>query len=370
MLFGQLLRQLRTGNGLTQEELAERSRVSARAISDLECGRYKTAKKQTARLLAAALGLTGSARVQFEKAASTGLAEPGGLTVQGLPTVARSLPPRIAGFTGRTAELESLLSAVANGTPAPDGMVCVVDGMAGAGKTEFAVHAAHELAQDFPDGCVFARLRGHADDQRPVEPTHVLEALLLQDGVAATAIPGGLEARAGLWRKRMAGCRVLVVLDDASGSRQVRSLLPHSAGSMVIITSRQMLTALRGTIRIPINELAPEEAARMFAEAVGRPDVRAGDEAVAAIVRLCGHLPLAISLMAGQLKHHGSWTATDLAEDLAAAGDRLSMMTAENESVGAAFALTYQNLAPTCSGYSADWGCTWLRTSTCTWPPH
>jgi tetratricopeptide (TPR) repeat protein/transcriptional regulator with XRE-family HTH domain len=346
MLFGQLLRQLRTSAGLTQEELAERSEVSARAISDLECGRYKTAKTRTARLLATGLALTGPARVQFEKAAITGLAEPGGLTVQGLPAVARSLPPRIAGFTGRTAELASLLVAVADSIPDPDGTVCVMDGMAGAGKTEFAVHTAYQLAPGFPDGCVFVRLRGHADDQRPVEPAHVLEALLLQDGVAASAIPGGLEARAGLWRERMAGRRVLVVLDDASGSRQVRPLLPRSAGSMVIITSRQMLTALPGTMRIPVDELAPDEAARMFAEAAGRPDVRAGDEAVAAIVRLCGYLPLAISLVAGQMKYHGSWTAVALAADLAAAGDRLALMTAENESVGAAFVLTYQNLAP------------------------
>lgn len=218
--------------------------------------------------------------------------------------------------------------------------------MASAGKTEFAVVAAHQLAPVFPDGCLFVRLHGHADDQRPVEPAHVLEALLLQDGVAAGAIPGGLEPRAGLWRERMAGRRVLIVLDDASGSRQVRPLLPHTADSIVIITSRQMLTALPGTIRTPVNEMAPDEAARMFAQAAGRPDVRAGDEAVAAIVRLCGYLPLAISLVAGQLKHHGSWTAAGLAADLAAARDRLALMAAENESVGTTFALTYQNLAP------------------------
>jgi tetratricopeptide (TPR) repeat protein/transcriptional regulator with XRE-family HTH domain len=345
MLFGQLLRQLRTGARLTQEELAERSKVSARTISDLECGRYKTAKTKTARLLASGLRLTGSARVQFEKAAVTGLAEPGGLTVQGLPTVARSLPPSITRLTGRKAELDSLLAAVADGISS-DGTVCVIDGMAGVGKTEFAVHAAHQLAPGFPDGCIFVCLRGHADDQRPVEPGHVLEELLLQDGVAASAIPGGLEARAGLWRERMAGHQVLIVLDDASGSRQVRPLLPRSTGSLVIITSRQMLAALPGTFRVPVDELPPEAAAQLFAETAARPDVHAGDEAVAAIVRLCGYLPLAISLVAGQLKYHGAWTADNLAADLAAAGDRLALMTAENESVSAAFALTYQNLAP------------------------
>ena len=348
MLFGQLLKQLRTDAGLTHEELAGQSGVSVRAISDLERGRYKTARVQTARLLAAALGLAGPARTRFAKAAATGLAEPAGLAVQGLPDVARSLPPSVAGFTGRTAELETLLAAVADAISGDSlgGIVCVIDGMAGAGKTELAVRAAHQLASGFPDGCVLVRLRGHADDQRPVEAGHVLEALLLQDGIGAGAIPGGLEARAGLWRERMAGRRMLILLDDASGSLQLRPLLPHSAGSMVIITSRQMLTALPGTVRIPAGELLPDDAASMFAQLAGRADVHAGDEAVAAIARLCGYLPLAISLMASQLKHHGSWAAADLAADLTAAGDRLALMTAENESVGAAFALTYRDLAP------------------------
>jgi tetratricopeptide (TPR) repeat protein/transcriptional regulator with XRE-family HTH domain len=345
VLFGQLLRQLRTSAELTQEELAERSKISVRTISDLERGVYKTAQKQTARLLAAGLGLTGPARSQFEKAASSGLAEPGGLTVQGLPSVTRSLPPAVPGFITRKAELQSLLTVAVDSSSVPDGIVCVIDGMAGSGKTEFAAHAAYQLAPSFPDGCVFARLRGHADDQRPVEPAHVLEALLLQDGLAASAVPAGLEARAGLWRERMTGRRMLVILDDASNSRQVRPLLPHSAGSMVIITSRQMLTALPGTVRIPVNELTPDEAAQMFAQAAGRPDVLPGDEAVAVIVGLCGYLPLAISLMAGQLKFHASWTAAELAADLTAASDRLALMTAENESVSAAFALTYQHLA-------------------------
>jgi tetratricopeptide (TPR) repeat protein len=99
-------------------------------------------------------------------------------------------------------------------------------------------------------------------------------------------------------------------------------------------------------VRITVGELAPDEAARLFAETAARPDVHSGDEAVAAIAGLCGYLPLAIRLVAGQLKYHDSWTAASLAEDLAAAGDRLSLMTAEHESVGAALALTYLNLAP------------------------
>jgi tetratricopeptide (TPR) repeat protein len=330
---------------MKQEELAERSQVSARAISDLERGVYKTAKPQSARLLASGLRLSGPARDQFEKAAASGLAEPGGLTVQGLPSVTWSLLPGVPGYTGRAAELESLLAAIRGGDRDGAGWVCAIDGMAGVGKTEFAVRAARQLAAHFPDGHIFARLHGHADDQRPVEPADVLGALLLGGGLAPSEIPGGLEARAGLWRDRMAGRRMLVVLDDASGSRQVQPLLPHSAGTMTLITSRQMLSALPGAIRLPIDELTPDEAARMFARLAGRPDVDAADEPVADIARLCGYLPLAISLVAGQLKHHRAWTAAELATELATAGDRLALMTAEHRSVGAAFSLSYQNLA-------------------------
>ena len=121
--------------------------------------------------------------------------------------------------------------------------VSVIGGMASIGKTSLAVHAAHRLAQRFPDGQVFLSLHGHTPGQRPVEPAAALLRLLEIDGVAAYQIPRGLEARAAMWRTRTATRRLLVVLDDATDEEQVRMLLP-AVGSLVLVTSRQRLSAL------------------------------------------------------------------------------------------------------------------------------
>jgi hypothetical protein len=104
-----------------------------------------------------------------------------------------------------------------------------IDGMAGIGKSTFAVHAAHKLAGSFPDGQFFLPLHAHAPGQRPVSPADALASLLLTAGVAAQHIPPGLEARAGRWRDHVAGKRILLLLEDAAGHEQVRPLLPGPA---------------------------------------------------------------------------------------------------------------------------------------------
>ena len=139
----------------------------------------------------------------------------------GQPAVAlRTLPRDTAAFTGRTRELDRLVAAVC-GTAAARGVVGIhaVDGMAGIGKTAFAVHAAHQLAARFPDGQIFLRLHAHTAGQRPVDPAEALATLLLTTGVAPQQIPPGLEARSATWRGHLAGKKVLLVLDDAAGQR-------------------------------------------------------------------------------------------------------------------------------------------------------
>jgi tetratricopeptide (TPR) repeat protein/transcriptional regulator with XRE-family HTH domain len=344
--FAGLLRRLRDDAGLTQEELAEAASLSRRSVSDLERGVNLTARHDTARLLAGALGLTGPQRTLFE-AAARGRAPASEVLAAGEGSAAaatRTLPRDIASFTGRAAELAQLASAVM--TPASGGVVgiCAIGGMAGIGKTTFAVHAAHRMADAFPDGQFFLPLHAHTPGQRPVDPADALASLLLTAGVEAQQIPPGLQARAARWRDYLAGKKVLLLLDDAAGHEQVTPLLPGTGGSLVLVTSRRHLTALEDAAAISLDTLAPDEAAALLARLAGRPALGSGGGPAGEIIRLCGYLPLAIGMLARQLHYHPAWTAADLAADLAAAAGRLELMRAENLSVAAAFDLSYQDL--------------------------
>ncbi|HEY7147543.1 MAG TPA: helix-turn-helix domain-containing protein, partial [Streptosporangiaceae bacterium] len=352
--FGGLLRHLRVEAGLTQDELAEAAQVSQRAVSDLERGINRTARKDTAVLLARALGLGGQPRELFvatargRAAADEALAAAAGEAGPGSAAAAsRTLPRDIAAFTGRQAELGQLIARWAETTAADGGGVVsmhAIGGMAGIGKTTFAVHAAHQLAGSFPDGQFFLPLHAHTPGQRPVSPADALASLLLTAGVPASQIPPGTDARAARWRDHVAGKKVLLVLDDAAGHQQVRPLLPGTPGSLVLITSRRRLAALEDAAVLSLDTLTPREAAEMLARLAGRADVTAGDPGVVELSALCGYLPLAIGMTGRQLAHHPAWSAADLAAELAAARNRVELMAAENLSVAAAFGLSYADL--------------------------
>jgi tetratricopeptide (TPR) repeat protein/transcriptional regulator with XRE-family HTH domain len=352
--FAGLLRQLRGEAKLTQEELAEAAGLSPRSVSDLERGITRTAHKDTAQLLAGALGLAEPAGAVFVLAArgkapaTDVLAARHGQAPGAFAAAAtRSLPRDLAAFTGRQAELAQLMGALATAA-AGGGVVGIhaIDGMAGIGKTTFAVHAAHRLTGTFPDGQFFLPLHAHTPGQRAVDPADALASLLLTAGLAPQQIPPGLEARAARWRDFVAGKKILLVLDDAAGHEQVRPLLPGTAGSLLLVTSRRRLAALDDASVISLDTLPPEEAAALLARLAARPEVRAGEAAVGQITRLCGYLPLAIGMLASQLRNHPAWTSAGLAAELAAARDRLALMHAENVSVAAAFDLSYTDLTP------------------------
>jgi tetratricopeptide (TPR) repeat protein/transcriptional regulator with XRE-family HTH domain len=347
--FAELLRRLRTDAGFTQEELAGAAHVSHRSISDLERGIHQTARKDTARLLADALNLAGAARAAFEAAAlgrqgtnAEGAPRPPGELARSVAATTPTLPHDIRSFTGRQPELAQLMSAAADDS----GVVGIyaIDGMAGVGKSAFAVHAAHLIEHSFPDGQIFLSLHAHTAGQRPVDPADALASLLLTIGVAADQIPAGLSERTGLWRSHLAGKRMLLLLDDAAGSEQVRPLLPGTPGCLVLVTSRRHLSALDDATSICLETLPSDEAAALLIRLADRLDLDPEDPAVAEINRLCGYLPLAIGMLARQLHHHPAWTLAGLAEDLAAARDRLGLMHAENLSVAATFDMSYQDL--------------------------
>src|ERR1700729_220659 len=283
--FAGLLRQLRTEARLTQEELAEAAGLSPRSVSDLERGVNRTARKDTALLLADALHLAGEVRVLFvaaargrAPAADVLAARPDGAPGGSAAAATRSLPRDAGSFTGRDPELARLLGTSAGlaADAGPPG-ICVGDGMAGGGKTTFVVHAAHRLAGSFPDGQFFLPLHAHTPGQRPVGPADALASLLLTAGVAEQRIPPGLEARAGRWRDYVAGQKILLLLDDAAGHEQVRPLLPGTAGSLVLITSRRRLIALEDAVVISLGTLSPAEAVAMLARLSGRPGLGSPD---------------------------------------------------------------------------------------------
>jgi tetratricopeptide (TPR) repeat protein/transcriptional regulator with XRE-family HTH domain len=354
--FAGLLRQLRAEALLTQEELAEAARLSPRSVSDLERGINRTARKDTAVLLAGALGLAEPVRALFVAAAlGRGSAADvlaarqrvaGGTSPDTVPggaaAATRTLPRDLASFTGRQQELAGLVEAAAGA----GGVVGIhaIGGMAGVGKTAFAVHAAHQLAPRFPGGQIFLPLHGHTPGQRPVDPADALASLLATAGVPAAQIPPGLQARMAVWRDRLAGQQLLLVLDDAASSEQVRPLLPGAGGSLVLVTSRRHLSALDDATAISLDILPPGQAAALLARLAGRDGLNPDDPAVAEITRLCGYLPLAIAMVARQLHHHPAWTAAGRAAELAAAVDRLELMATENLSVAAAFDLSYADL--------------------------
>ncbi|HEY2127850.1 MAG TPA: helix-turn-helix transcriptional regulator [Streptosporangiaceae bacterium] len=354
LTFAGLLRQLRAEARLTQEELAEAAGLSPRSVSDLERGINRTAHKETAVLLAGALGLPGTVAELFVAAArGRGPAEDvvaaRRATVLGAFAAAatRGLPRDVASFTGRQAELDRLAEELES-LAAGGGVVgiCAIGGMAGVGKTTFAVHAAHRLAGSFPDGQFYLPLHGHTRGQRPVDPADALSSLLLTVGVAGAHIPLGLEARATRWRDHVAGKKILLLLDDAASHEQVRPLLPGTGGSLVLLTSRRRLAALGDAAVISLDILPPGEAAQLLARLTARAGIHAADPAVGEITRLCGYLPLAIGLIASQLRHHPAQTAESVVASLAAATDRPELMRAENLSVAAAFDLSYQDLSP------------------------
>ncbi|GAB1822259.1 ATP-binding protein [Herbidospora sp. RD11066] len=246
------------------------------------------------------------------------------------------LPRDVAAFTGRDDELRRLLTGTA--------AIRAVDGMPGVGKTALVTHAAHRLAGDFPDGQLFIRLHAHLPGTPPAEPGEILSDLLISAGLAPGEIPAGLDARARAWRDRLAGRRVLLVLDDADGQAQVEPLLPGDGRCLVLITSRRRLLAFDDAEPLTLDPLPPGQAGELFLRLSRRAPRPGEPAAVADLVARCGHLPLAIGLLAGRLAHLPAWSINRYAEHFTAAVDRLDRLAVGERAVTVAFDLSYRNL--------------------------
>ncbi|RDI66999.1 tetratricopeptide repeat protein [Nocardia pseudobrasiliensis] len=259
------------------------------------------------------------------------------------PTVTTTLRRDIHTFVGRDAEVQRILDAAQPGRVVS---IHTVDGMPGIGKTALVTRAAHLLADRFPDGRFFVELNTHTPGQPLADPADVLATLLTDLGIPPSHIPDSLAARRDLWRDRLSAKRALIVLDDARDHTQIEPLLPSGPGCLALITSRRRLVALDGARPLTLGTLDPQGAIELFYRLAHRIPNPEDNAAVAEIVRLCGYLPLAIVLLAGRLAHRPAWTLTGLAEDFAAAQDRLDELDAGQRAVRAAFTASYDDLAP------------------------
>lgn len=243
------------------------------------------------------------------------------------------LPPDISDFVGRSPVLDWIVRTAREHASAP--VHLVLHGPPGCGKSAVAVHAATGLER--PDGRLYASLGA-----RP--PGAVLEDLLRSLGCPDGAVPPALDERVRLYRSMTARKRLLVVLDDAADEAQVRPLLPTGPGSLTLVTSRSPLAGLEAARAYEMGVLDGDEAVAMLGEVAGRERVRAEPEAALRIVRLCGHLPLALRIAGSRLARKPGWTLDHLAGRLGDERSRLDELSAGDLAVRGSLALGYRGL--------------------------
>ncbi|WP_422770241.1 ATP-binding protein [Plantactinospora sp. WMMC1484] len=265
--------------------------------------------------------------------------------VSGSTPVPRELPPEVFGFTGRGDQLKWLDElATGGGTP----VLTVIAGTAGVGKTALAVHWAHQAAERFPDGQLYANLRGYAQGD-PVRPIEALVQFLRSLGVPADELPTEEDSAVARYRSLLADRRVLVVLDNAADAAQVRPLLPAGAGSLVLVTSRDRLSGLvarEGARRLSLDVLGADEAYLLLARILGAERVAVEPDATGELARACSFLPLALRLAAAAVTDRPERRIADYVADLHR--DALAGLEIDDEESGtrATFELSYRALAP------------------------
>ncbi|GAA1030870.1 tetratricopeptide repeat protein [Virgisporangium ochraceum] len=250
--------------------------------------------------------------------------------------VQENLPSHEDGFTGRDSEQETLRAAL-SGAADP---VAVIAGMAGVGKTRLAVQLGRLLGPF--DRVLFVDLRGFHPDQPPAEPAAVLDGFLRLLGLPGQRMPHDLAARSAAYRERLTGQRTLVVLDNAADEKQVLPLLPGSADAVTLVTSRRTLTGLRTAAHVILGVFSPDEAHRVLRGAAPDGPVGADPNAATRIAERCGHLPLALGLIAGHIRAKPGWTLTDHADRL----DERHQLRRIDTGVELAFDLSYRHLPP------------------------
>jgi hypothetical protein len=274
------------------------------------------------------------------------------LTGPGTRVVPRQLPRAVAHFAGRGDELAAL-TRLLRGRTDTGGTVVIssIGGTAGVGKTALAMYWAHRVADRFPDGQFYVDLRGFGPNESVVTPAEALRRFLDALEVSPERIPIGLDARAALYRSQMAGRRMLVVLDNARDSAQIRPLLPAAPTCLVLVTSRNQLSGLvatDGAHPINLDVLTMSGARELLTQRLGTDRVDAEPDAVAEIITRCARLPLALALVAAHAAARPGAALPGLAGELADAPQRWQTLTGDDphSDVRAVFSWSYHALTP------------------------
>jgi transcriptional regulator with XRE-family HTH domain len=307
---GELLVQRREQMGLTQEELARRSGISVRTISDLERGRTRRPHPRSIQLLATALNLDQADVAYLLDVRRDRRWSRFPITIAGIRSpqadsvVPRQIPMAARHFAGRDCELHTLSALLSEN--AQTAVLTLIYGPAGMGKTTLAVHWAHQVADYFPDGQLYMDLRG-SSAATAIAPSQAIRNFLDAFHIPPGRIPAGLDAQAALYRSLLAGKRVLIVLDNAWDAEQVVPLLPGSPGCVGVVASRNRITSLiasHGARPVPLDALSPRDARLALSLLLGPGRVAAEEEAAAQLIERCHRSPLMLSTVAAHAAVH------------------------------------------------------------------
>jgi tetratricopeptide (TPR) repeat protein len=306
-LLADMLHDVRQRSGINVRAWAKAAGLPFLRVKEITLGRLTPEWEELEKLVTAAGGDPATARVVWEQLEST--SEPNDLS--GSPqsksatpaVVPRELPMIPPAFVGRADLLHHLDQALLN--KVEPSRVAAIVGIAGVGKTALALHWASKVQHLFPDGCLFANLRGFGPEAA-VKPVDVLRRFVLALGVPAKNVPLDEHSLAALYRSLLADRRILVVLDNCRSAEQVVPLLPGSGSCRVVVTSRARLDSLSiryGALHMPVTELTMSDAMDLFARRVGANRVKFEPDATRELVYLCGFLPLAISIVAAKVEN-------------------------------------------------------------------
>jgi DNA-binding SARP family transcriptional activator len=304
-----VLPALRTAAELHPLDEALQSRLLLALAADGQPAAAVTLFQQLRRRLDDELGIDPGAELRAAYEQVAGRRSAAGPPGPALPTPAQ-LPPDLSHFSGREALLDRMTGLAG---------VLTVDGMPGVGKTALAVHLAHRLAPDYPDGQLYADLRGFDEDSTAMSPAEALRGFLSSLGIPPGSIPGELHAQAGLFRSALAGRRMLILLDNCRDVEQVKHLIPGTPGCLVLVTSRNRLGGLvTATGAHPVTVEPPDhaEARAGVVRRLGAARVATAPAAVDDIIAACGRLPLALAVVCARAATQPGLALADLAADL------------------------------------------------------